>query len=358
MQTKHGLGFGNGRLVEYEDGTVAYYRGGEFTQAFRVSIAEVQSFSVVRGGKMLERTLNLMGSGTLLASVSIPHGTAEKIEEWFRRHPLFRDNAPATVKQLSEPRAAHPACPVAGNSSSPTSFASSPRFATTASSPRTNSMSVRTCCLRAVVERGTAMTVVYESEPLTSPRGGTVKLRLLLLNCDAVTEIRIEREEQLPHKTLESIVIRLREPTQQIDSLARAMTTIVHELERLHRQGYSLRERAGGGWRGAWHSDLLSVGTNPRAVASWEIELRKPGKTLEPLARLLVSLDVPRPVIEAGAVETVSLVAAMREQGRDARREHAIDALIAADPLAPGDEFLDNLESRGLLMPTDEDGDA
>jgi hypothetical protein len=108
MPTKHGLGFGNGRLVEYEDGTVAYYKTGELTQAFRVSIAEVQSFSVVKGGKMLERTLNVMGSGTLLASVSINHGTAEKIEEWFRRHPLWRDNAPVSRQQMMSSPPAEP----------------------------------------------------------------------------------------------------------------------------------------------------------------------------------------------------------------------------------------------------------
>ncbi len=97
MPVKHGLGFANGRLVEYEDGTVAYYKGGELTQSFRVPIAEVQGFSVVKGGKMLERTLNVMGSGVCLASVSIPHGTAQKIEEWFRRHPQWRDNAPVSA---------------------------------------------------------------------------------------------------------------------------------------------------------------------------------------------------------------------------------------------------------------------
>ena len=90
MPTKHGLGFGNGRMIEYEDGTVAYCKTGEFTQAFRVSIADVQSFSVVKSGKMFERTLNVLGAGTVLASVSIPHACAEKIEEWFRRHPQFR----------------------------------------------------------------------------------------------------------------------------------------------------------------------------------------------------------------------------------------------------------------------------
>ena len=111
MPVKHGLGFGNGRLVEYEDGTVAYYKTGELTQAFRVPIAEVQGFSVVKGGKMLERTLNIMGSGTCLASVSINHGTAEKIEEWFRRHPQWRDNAPVSAQATAtlQPHAFAPA---------------------------------------------------------------------------------------------------------------------------------------------------------------------------------------------------------------------------------------------------------
>jgi hypothetical protein len=111
MPVKHGLGLGNGRLVEYEDGTVAYYKTAELTQAFRGPIAEVQGFSVVKGGKMLERTLNVMGSGTCLASVSINHGTAEKIEEWFRRHAQWRDNAPVSAQATAtlQPQAFAPA---------------------------------------------------------------------------------------------------------------------------------------------------------------------------------------------------------------------------------------------------------
>jgi hypothetical protein len=115
MPVKHGLGFGNGRLVEYEDGTVAYYNGGELTQTFRVPIAEVQGFSVVKGRKMLERTLNIMGSGTCLASVSIPHGTAEKIEQWFRRHPQWRDNAPVSAQASATLQPPAPAVPAADN---------------------------------------------------------------------------------------------------------------------------------------------------------------------------------------------------------------------------------------------------
>jgi len=50
-----------------------------------------------------------MGSGTLLASVSVPHGTAERIEDWFRRHPRFRDNAPASAEQMAALPAVDPA---------------------------------------------------------------------------------------------------------------------------------------------------------------------------------------------------------------------------------------------------------
>ncbi len=109
MPVKHGLGMGNGRLVEFEDGTVAYYKPGEMSQAFRIQIDEVQSFSVVKGKKMLERTLNVMGSGTCLASVSIPHGTAEKIEQWFRKHPRWRDNAPLSAQAVATVPSAEPA---------------------------------------------------------------------------------------------------------------------------------------------------------------------------------------------------------------------------------------------------------
>jgi hypothetical protein len=56
---------------------------------------------------MFERTVNVMGAGTLLAAVSVNHGTAERIEDWFRRHPLFRDNTPLTYRQLATAVPAH-----------------------------------------------------------------------------------------------------------------------------------------------------------------------------------------------------------------------------------------------------------
>jgi hypothetical protein len=35
------------------------------------------------------REARVLGNGTLLASVSVNHGTSEVIERWFRNHPLF-----------------------------------------------------------------------------------------------------------------------------------------------------------------------------------------------------------------------------------------------------------------------------
>jgi hypothetical protein len=96
VPTKHGLGLGNGKIIEYEDGSAGYVPTGQFTQAFRVQIADVTGFSVTKGKKMLERTFNVLGNGTLLASASVNHGTSEKLEEWFRAHALFGQSSVST----------------------------------------------------------------------------------------------------------------------------------------------------------------------------------------------------------------------------------------------------------------------
>jgi Short C-terminal domain len=100
MSQKHGLGFGNGKIIEHDDGSAAYIKTGEFTQAFRVQVADVTGFSVTKSKKMLERRLHVLGNGTTLASVDVNHGTSEKIEAWFRSHPKFR---PAPVVQVVDP---------------------------------------------------------------------------------------------------------------------------------------------------------------------------------------------------------------------------------------------------------------
>jgi hypothetical protein len=92
MPKKHGLGSGNGRIIEYEDGTAGYIPTMSFGQAFRVKIADVTGFSVEKSGKMLTRKFNVLGNGTLLGTAEVNHGTSEKIEAWFRSHPLFGAN--------------------------------------------------------------------------------------------------------------------------------------------------------------------------------------------------------------------------------------------------------------------------
>lgn len=95
MPQKHGLGSGNGRIVEYEDGFAGYIPSMSFTQAFRVKIADVTGFSTEKCGKLLTRKFNVLGNGTLLGSAEVNHGTAEVIEQWFRAHPAFSSVAPA-----------------------------------------------------------------------------------------------------------------------------------------------------------------------------------------------------------------------------------------------------------------------
>lgn len=101
MPTKHGLGFGRGRIIEYEDGSAGYVPTASLSQAFRVRIADITGFSVSKGNKALERTFNVLGNGTLLASANVNHGTSEILEQWFRSHPLFVSHSPQVHAQGS-----------------------------------------------------------------------------------------------------------------------------------------------------------------------------------------------------------------------------------------------------------------
>jgi hypothetical protein len=92
--TNHKLGVGHGSIVDNGDGTASYRKSGTLTQAFRVNIADITGFAVRKGNKVLERTFVVLGSGTELAAVSVNHGTSERVEAWFRAHPLFRGNVP------------------------------------------------------------------------------------------------------------------------------------------------------------------------------------------------------------------------------------------------------------------------
>jgi Short C-terminal domain len=106
MPKKYPLGSGNGKIIEYEDGSAGYVPTMSFTQAFRVKIADVTGFSVTKSGKMLTRQINVLGNGTLLGSAEVNHGTAEKIEAWFKSHPLFGRGQRGTAEALPGPSVA------------------------------------------------------------------------------------------------------------------------------------------------------------------------------------------------------------------------------------------------------------
>ncbi len=98
----HGLGVGNGSLIEHPDGTVEYRQTGKFLSAFSVRVRDVTGFSVRKATRddkkrlkasVMQQVLTVQGSGTTLAEVAINYGTAEKIEAWFRGHRDFGSSA-------------------------------------------------------------------------------------------------------------------------------------------------------------------------------------------------------------------------------------------------------------------------
>jgi len=115
MRQSHGLGFGNGSIIDYGGGIIEYRQTGKLIPAFKVNIADITGFSVRKatrkkrknGATALQQVLVLQGSGTELTACPVNYGTAEKIEAWIRAHPSFRgnvpQNAPAAALQGAAP---------------------------------------------------------------------------------------------------------------------------------------------------------------------------------------------------------------------------------------------------------------
>jgi hypothetical protein len=84
----HGLGFGNGSIVDYGSGVIEYRQTGKLLPAFKVNIADITGFSVRKatrqdkknGASALQQVLVLQGGGTELAACPVNYGTAQKIE--------------------------------------------------------------------------------------------------------------------------------------------------------------------------------------------------------------------------------------------------------------------------------------
>jgi hypothetical protein len=112
QHVSHGLGFGNGSLTEHPDGTVEYRPSGKLLPAFRVRVADIAGFSVRKvtrddkkrlDASSLQQVLTIQGSGTTLAEVPVNHGSAKKIEDWFRAHPNFGGAVRIPVQAAGEP---------------------------------------------------------------------------------------------------------------------------------------------------------------------------------------------------------------------------------------------------------------
>lgn len=111
----HGLGFGNGSIIDHSGGIIEYRQTGKLLPAFKVNIADVTGFSMRKatrqdrknGARALQQVFVLQGGGTELAACPVNYGTSQKIEAWIRKHPSFRgnvpQNAPAAAPQGAAP---------------------------------------------------------------------------------------------------------------------------------------------------------------------------------------------------------------------------------------------------------------
>jgi hypothetical protein len=101
----HGLGFGNGSIIDLGGGIIEYRQTGKLLPVFKVNIADVTGFSVRKatrqdkknGASALQQVFVVLGGGTQLAACPVNYGTAQKIEGWIRRHPSFRGNVGSTA---------------------------------------------------------------------------------------------------------------------------------------------------------------------------------------------------------------------------------------------------------------------
>lgn len=193
--------------------------------------------------------------------------------------------------------------------------------------------------------------LIHATAGLTTSAGTPLTLTLTLHAGQSTTSIEIHRLEVLPHKELRTTVLSVNVPTDGAASLAKAMTTIAHELDRLHRQGYWLRERSRG-MRGAWHNELCC--REGDAVHTWPTTPKHPHQIVGPLAAALAELDVPV-AQDRGVERGEALEILMREHSTHRLREHETNAYLAANPLSSADDLLDHLDRKGLLGPNEDE---
>lgn len=75
----HGLGFGNGSIIDLGGGIIEYRQTGKLLPAFKVNIADITGFSVRKatrqdkrnGASALQQVFVLQGGGTELAACPV-----------------------------------------------------------------------------------------------------------------------------------------------------------------------------------------------------------------------------------------------------------------------------------------------
>jgi hypothetical protein len=82
------FGFLCGAVTDHGDGS-ATYQSAVSPASFRVRIADVVGFSATEVSKWKGWDLAVLGRHGELSSVRVQNGVSEKIEAWFRTHPLF-----------------------------------------------------------------------------------------------------------------------------------------------------------------------------------------------------------------------------------------------------------------------------
>lgn len=76
------LGLGAGRIVTFDDGTVAFFASRSQRESFRVAAFDIEGISVERVG-IGQRRLKFLGHHQALAEVVLSETAAERLQAWF-----------------------------------------------------------------------------------------------------------------------------------------------------------------------------------------------------------------------------------------------------------------------------------
>jgi len=192
-----------------------------------------------------------------------------------------------------------------------------------------------------------ASQVVHCTPPHPGPFGALERLSLVAQRSgDQTTTLRIEIIRRLGVSDKRMDVLVIEADRRQEVTVASRVTAIMLALETLHERGMQLRHRKAGTFVSRWDVDLCdSAG---RRITSWRVLPQNHDVLLDlqiELTRHAASISAE----DGGADGLTSLVAHMRENVVERRRDAQIEQLAAANVDMDLDEYLALLNSHGLL---------